>query len=60
MCVCLRVCVCMLAYVSVHMLSVSIYMHIYILISREELSYTLAPGDTPASVAYQQVRCNSN
>ena len=53
---CVFACVCMLACVSVHMLSVSIY----ILISREELDYTLAPGDTPASVAYQQVCCNSN
>ena len=31
-------------------------MHIYILIFREELGYTLAPGDTSASVAYQQIR----
>ena len=43
-CVCVRVCIC-----------VSIMCYYHHITYRQELGCTLAPGNTPASLAYQQV-----
>ena len=48
--------VCVYTYNYVHVCICVLHYILIIFISSQELGYTLAPGDTPASVAYQQVR----
>ena len=53
--VCVHVSICLL--LSVHLCTCTCTV-MFVFSCSQELGYTLAPGDTPASVAYQQV-CNS-